>query len=67
MHLHYAQRQKKKGKDWCIEKVMISLEAIKTHNAHLHLASIFPWHQSSLRVPNMHLTELSIIQIVNSG
>ncbi len=40
---------------------LISFEGIKTHNACLHLTSIFFWHQSSLRVPNMYLIELSLI------
>jgi hypothetical protein len=35
------KEERRKGKDWCVEKVMISLEAIKTHNACLHLTSIF--------------------------
>jgi hypothetical protein len=46
--LHYARRRQKKGKDWRVEKVVISLEAIITHNARLHLTSIFFWHWSSL-------------------
>jgi hypothetical protein len=40
---------------------VISLEVIKTHNAHLPLTSILFWHWSSLWVPNMYLIELSLI------
>jgi hypothetical protein len=47
MQLHYAQRQRKKGCDWCVEKVVTSLEENKTLDAHLSLTSIF----FDIRVP----------------
>jgi hypothetical protein len=35
--------------DWCVVKVVTSLEANRTHYACLHLTSLFFWHWSSLK------------------
>jgi hypothetical protein len=56
--LHYAWRQRKKGCDWCVVKVVTSLQVDRTCDARLH------WHQYSLtseflKVPNIYLIELS--------
>jgi hypothetical protein len=46
----YAWRQKKKDLIDVLKSCdKISLQTIKTHNACLHLTSIFFWHRSSLR------------------
>jgi allantoicase len=56
--MHYARRQRKKGCDWCVVKVVTSLWVNRTCDAHLHR------HQYSLtskflKVPNIYLIELS--------
>jgi hypothetical protein len=52
--LHYAQRWRKKGCDWCVVKVVTSLWVDRTCDARLH------WHQYSLtseflKVPNSYI------------
>jgi hypothetical protein len=56
--VHYTQRWRKKGCDWCVVKVVTSLQVDRTCDAPLH------WHQYSLTLeflkePNMYLIELS--------
>jgi hypothetical protein len=56
--MHYAQRRRKKGCDWCVVKVVTSLWVDRTCDTSLH------WHQYSLtseflKVLNIYLIELS--------
>jgi hypothetical protein len=54
-------RRSKESCDWCVVKVVTSLEANRTHHAHLHLTSLFFWHWSSLRyLVAIYLMELAM-------
>jgi hypothetical protein len=46
-YMHYAWRQRKKGCDWCVEKVVTSLQVDRTFDARLQLTSTF----FDIRVP----------------
>jgi hypothetical protein len=53
--VHYAQRQRKEGCDWCVEKVVTSLQVEREN---LWCTAICNWHQHSLtseflKVPNI--------------